>query len=93
MRLDMFLKLSRLIPRRTVAQQFCDKGLIGVNGAAAKSSKEIKTGDSISIRRRNNVTTIRVLDVPAKKQLAKNEAHEIFEIISTETVNDENGLP
>ena len=93
MRLDMFLKLSRLIPRRTVAQEFCDKGLINVNGATAKSSKEIKTGDSISIRRRNNVTTIRVLDVPAKKQLAKNEAQEIFEIISTETVNDESGLP
>jgi ribosomal 50S subunit-recycling heat shock protein len=93
MRLDMFLKLSRLIPRRTIAQEFCDKGLIDVNGATAKSSKEIKTGDTIRISRRNTATTIKVLDVPAKKQLAKNEAQEIFEIISTETLRDESGLP
>lgn len=86
MRLDLFLKLSRLIPRRTLAQEFCDKGLIAVNGAIAKPAKEIRTDDLIEIRRRNTRTTIKVITVPAKKQLSKSEAGEIFEIVSTETV-------
>lgn len=86
MRLDLFLKISRLIPRRTLAQEFCDKGLISVNGSAAKSSKEIKEGDEIEIRRRNNITSVKVLSVPAKKQLSKTEAQEIFEIISAKVI-------
>ena len=86
MRLDLFLKLSRLIPRRTLAQEFCDKGLISVNGTTAKSSKEVKEGDEIEIMRRNSVTTARVVSVPAKKQLSKSEAPEIIEIISTRTI-------
>ncbi|NOT47805.1 MAG: RNA-binding S4 domain-containing protein [Acidobacteria bacterium] len=88
MRLDVFLKLSRLVPRRTLAQEFCDKGLIAVNGVAAKSSKEVKSGDRIGIRRRNTLTTISVADVPARKQLSKTEAQNIYEIISTETIED-----
>lgn len=86
MRLDVFLKLSRLIPRRTLAQEFCDKGLIKVNGLAAKSSKEIKEGDLITIDRRTTSTTARVISVPEKKQLSKSGAQEIVEIVSTETV-------
>lgn len=88
MRLDIFLKLSRLIPRRTLAQEFCDKGLITVNGVAAKSSKEIKTGDRIGIRRRNTVTIVSVTEVPSRKQLSKSEAQTIYEIVSTETIAD-----
>lgn len=86
MRLDLFLKSSRLIPRRTLAQEFCDKGLISLNGTAAKSSKEIKPGDRIEIRRRDAVTVVEVVAVPARKQLSKTEAQEIFRILSTETV-------
>ncbi len=86
MRLDLFLKVSRLIPRRTLAQEFCDKGLIAVNGVAAKSSKEVKAGDEVEVTRRNALTKIRVLSVPAKRQLSKTEALEIFEIVST-TIN------
>lgn len=89
MRLDMFLKLSRLVPRRTVAQEFCDKGLIAVNGVTAKSSKEVKSGDRISIRRRNVFTTVAVTDVPARKQLSKADAQNIYEIVSTETIADD----
>jgi len=50
MRLDLFLKSSRLIQRRTLAQEFCDAGLISVNGTAAKSSKDIQAGDEITIK-------------------------------------------
>ncbi|HEV8590799.1 MAG TPA: S4 domain-containing protein [Pyrinomonadaceae bacterium] len=84
MRLDLFLKVSRLIPRRSVAQEFCDAGLISVNGVAAKASKEIKAGDGITINRRNRVTCISVQSVPDKKQVAKNEAESLVKILSEE---------
>jgi len=93
MRLDVFLKLSRLIPRRTLAQEFCDKGRITVNGASAKSSKEVKAGDRIGIKRRDTITNVEVLEVPAKKQLSKAEAPEIFKLISTESSGEPELLP
>lgn len=86
MRLDIFLKLSRLIPRRTLAQEFCDKGLISLNGSPAKAAKEVKPGDRIEIRRRNTLTAVKVLSVPDKKQLSKSDAGSIFEVVSTETL-------
>ncbi len=85
MRLDLFLKVSRLIPRRSLAQEFCDAGLIAVNGARAKSSKEVKAGDTIKIDRRTTSTTFRITDVPNKKQVTKNEAHHLIEIVSEES--------
>lgn len=92
MRLDLFLKLSRLIPRRTLAQEFCDKGLIAVNGTQAKPSKEVRAGDTVEIRRRNSITEIAVVDVPAKKQLSKTEAQQIFRIVSTRNTEDADPL-
>jgi ribosomal 50S subunit-recycling heat shock protein len=89
MRLDQFLKISRLVPRRTLAQEFCDAGLISVNGATAKSSKEVKSGDEIAITRRDRITRIRVTAVPEKKQVAKNEASSFYEIIEETKTGDE----
>lgn len=88
MRLDLFLKASRLIPRRSLAQEFCDAGLIKVNGAVAKSSKEIKPDDEIEIKRRNRLTTVKVLEVPAHKQISKQNAADLYDIKSEETVPD-----
>jgi ribosomal 50S subunit-recycling heat shock protein len=89
MRLDLFLKVSRLIPRRSLAQEFCDAGLIKVNGLTAKSSKEVKPGDEIEIKRRNRLTKIRVLEIPARKQVARQQAADIYEIISEEILQEE----
>jgi ribosomal 50S subunit-recycling heat shock protein len=89
MRLDLFLKTSRLIPRRSLAQEFCDAGLIKVNGAAAKSSKEVKTGDEIEIRRRNRVTRLKILAIPAQKQVSKQSAADLFEILGEEILEDD----
>lgn len=86
MRLDLFLKLSRLIPRRSLAQEFCDAGLVGVNGLSAKSSKEVKVGDTISINRRTRRTVVRIDSVPDKKQVAKASAADLFTLISDEPV-------
>lgn len=89
MRLDLFLKTSRLIPRRSLAQEFCDAGLIKVNNTVAKSSKEVKADDEIEIRRHNRVTRLKILEIPAQKQVSKNAAANLFEVLSEETVNDD----
>src|SRR5688500_9549948 len=89
MRLDLFLKASRLIVRRSLAQKFCDANLVKVNDAAAKSSREIKTGDEIEIKRHNRLTRIKVLQVPDKKQVSKTDAPNLYEIISDEKLEDE----
>jgi ribosomal 50S subunit-recycling heat shock protein len=89
MRLDLFLKTSRLIPRRSLAQEFCDAGLIKINGAAAKSSKEVKAGDEIEIKRRHRRTLLKVLEIPAQKQLSKQLAGNLFEILSEEALDED----
>jgi ribosomal 50S subunit-recycling heat shock protein len=89
MRLDLYLKTSRLIPRRSLAQEFCDAGLIKVNDAVAKSSKEVKTGDEIEIKRRDRRTLLKVREVPSKKQVSRAAAADLFEILSEETLEDD----
>ena len=89
MRLDLFLKTSRLVPRRSLAQELCDAGRISVNGAAAKSSKEIRAGDAIEIRRRERTTNIVVNSVPSSKQVSKQSAGELYRVVSEESVDDE----
>ena len=84
MRLDIFLKLSRLISRRSLAQDFCNAGLISVNSSIAKSSKEIKLGDTIEIRRRNRITKIQIQSMPTKKQVSKEESATLFKVVSEE---------
>lgn len=89
MRLDLFLKTSRLVLRRSLAQKFCDANLVKVNGAAAKSSKEIKLSDEIEIKRGNRLTRLKVLEVPDKKQLSREYAANLYEILSEEILADE----
>ena len=89
MRLDLFLKTSRLIPRRSLAQEFCDAGLIKINGATAKSSKEIKIGDELEIKRRDRLTRLKVIEIPAKKQVSKQSAESLFEILGEEIIEDD----
>jgi ribosomal 50S subunit-recycling heat shock protein len=92
MRLDLFLKASRLVLRRALANELCDAGLVKVNGAPAKPSREIKTGDEIEIKRRNKLTGIRVLQVPEKKQISKQDAPNLYEILSEETLEQDDWL-
>lgn len=89
MRLDVFLKSSRLVPRRSVAQELCDAELVSVNGRPAKSSKEIKTGDEINIRRRNRLTRVAVLEIPSTKQVSKRGAGELYRMVDETAVDDD----
>ena len=63
MRLDKYLKVSRLIKRRTVANEACDNGLVSVNGRPARASYEVKEGARISLRLGAREVTVEVLSV------------------------------
>lgn len=73
MRLDKFLKVSRLIKRRTVANEACDAGRVLVNGKVAKASLQVKVGDIIEIAFGNKAVKVEVLDLmdTTKKDQAK----------------------
>jgi ribosomal 50S subunit-recycling heat shock protein len=89
MRLDQFLRASRLVPRRTVAQELCEAGAVSVNGAAARSSRTVREGDEIILRRRASVLTVRLLTVPQTKQVSRADAPSLYEIVSDVRVSDE----
>lgn len=80
MRLDKFLKVSRLIKRRTVANEVSDMGRVYVNGNSAKPSKQIKEGDEINIEYANRTVKARVLKVPVNN-VSVQEAQNLYEII------------
>ena len=76
MRLDKFLKVSRLIKRRTVANEACDAGRVLVNGKTAKASLNVKNGDVLEIQFGNKTVKAEILDV--KDTAKKDEAKELF---------------
>ena len=63
MRLDKYLKVTRLIKRRTVANEACDAGRVQINGKPAKASAEVKVGDKITIGFGNKDVSVEVLDI------------------------------
>ncbi|MCA1624558.1 MAG: RNA-binding S4 domain-containing protein, partial [Acidobacteria bacterium] len=83
------LKTSRLIARRSLAQKFCDAGLVKINDFTAKSSRDVKSGDKIEIKKSNRLTKIRILEIPAKKQVSRQDADKLYEIISEEILEDD----
>jgi len=83
MRLDRFLKQSRLIPRRTVAHEVCTAGALLLNGQAAKGGKLIKCGDILEWRQRTKKITLRVVTIPNFPP-SKKEATTLYEVIQTE---------
>ena len=66
LRIDVFLKLSRLAPRRSIAQKLCESGAVPLNGVRAKSAREVRAGDEITIRFRDRIITARVMQVPSR---------------------------
>lgn len=80
MRLDKYLKVSRIIKRRTVAKEVADKGRIKVNGVLAKSSTDLKENDQIEIRFGNKILLVEVLEM--KDSTKKEDALKMYKIIS-----------
>ena len=79
MRLDKFLKVSRLIKRRTVANEACDAGRVLVNDKPAKASVKVKQGDIIEIQFGTRTVKVEVLDV--KDTTKKEEAGDLFKYL------------
>ncbi|SEQ30985.1 Ribosomal 50S subunit-recycling heat shock protein, contains S4 domain [Lachnospiraceae bacterium RM5] len=79
MRLDKYLKVSRIIKRRTVANEACDAGRVMVNDKVAKASVDIKAGDIIEISFGNKVMKVEVVNVAETSK--KEEAMEMYKIL------------
>lgn len=79
MRLDKYLKVSRLIKRRTVANEACDAGRVMINDKVARASADVKVGDIIEIAFGTKAVKVRVLDI--QETTKKEAAQELFEYI------------
>lgn len=80
MRIDKFLKVARIIKRRTVANEICDAGRVFVNGKTAKASTAVKVGDELTLVFGTGETRLRVLSI--KETVRKEEARELYEVMS-----------
>ena len=79
MRLDKYLKVSRIIKRRTVANEACDSGRVMLNDKAARASADVKVGDVIEIAFGNKTVKVRITSV--QETIRKEDAKEMFEYI------------
>lgn len=79
MRLDKYLKVTRIIKRRTVANDACDAAHVAVNGRPAKASYDVKVGDLVEITFGARTLKIRVLEV--KETVGKNDASTLYEVV------------
>ena len=79
MRLDKYLKVSRIIKRRTVANEACTGGRVSVNGKVAKPGADVKEGDMLEIRFGNHVGNYRVVSV--REHVRKEEAQGMYEVV------------
>lgn len=79
MRLDKYLKVSRLIKRRTVANEACDAGRVSINGKPAKASSAVKEGDVLEIQFGNRIVKAEILNV--QETVRKEEAAQMYQIL------------
>lgn len=86
MRLDKFLKVSRIIKRRPLAKTMSDDGRIEVNGRVAKAGTNVEVGDELKIRFGKRIVTYKILDL--KEHAKKEEAEQMIELLSDEKIED-----
>ncbi|MCT8389310.1 RNA-binding S4 domain-containing protein [Leuconostoc holzapfelii] len=86
MRLDKYLKVSRLIKRRTVAKEIADQGRISINGKVAKSSSDVATNDELEVRFGNKTLTVKVVKIVETTK--KEESADMYEIVSETFAQD-----
>jgi len=91
MRLDKFLKVSRLVKRRTVAKTLCDQGRVEVNGKVAKASSEVKAGDELLLRFGQRHLLVRVEQV--RENVRKEEAETLYTVLDSRRVEEEPNGP
>ena len=79
MRIDKFLKVSRILKRRTLAQEACDKGKVTVNGKAVKSRHKIKVGDIVEITYTESSVKFKIKEI--RETVKKDDASTLYEIL------------
>jgi Ribosome-associated heat shock protein implicated in the recycling of the 50S subunit (S4 paralog) len=87
MRLDKYLKVARILKRRSVSKELADKQRVIVNGRKAKPSTDVNAGDMITILFGNRELSVKVLDTP--KQVSKNDATLMFEVVDEKYIDKE----
>ncbi len=87
MRLDKFLKVSRLIKRRPLAKEVADKGRISINGQQAKASSNVKVGDELSIRFGQKIVTVQVEEL--QDSTKKEDAASMYRLLKEERLKEE----
>ena len=86
MRIDKFLKVSRILKRRTLAQEACDKGKVSVNGRDVKPGHQIKVGDVVEITYTSGSLKFKINEI--KETVKKDEAASLYEIITADGQNE-----
>jgi len=84
MRLDKFLKVSRLIKRRTLAKEIAEKGRIMINDQVAKPSSVVKVGDELTVRYGNRIVVVKINEL--KETVRKEEANDMYTVIKEERI-------
>jgi ribosomal 50S subunit-recycling heat shock protein len=87
MRLDKFLKVSRIIKRRTLAKEIADQGRISINGTPGKASSQVKIGDELLIRFGQKLVTVEIANL--KETTKKEEATDLYRIVKEERISQE----
>ncbi|MFD1736908.1 RNA-binding S4 domain-containing protein [Bacillus salitolerans] len=90
MRLDKFLKVSRLIKRRTLAKEVADQGRIKINGIEAKASSNVKIGDTLTVRFGQKLVTVEIDSIQETSK--KEEAAQMYTVIKEERLDSEESL-
>ncbi|CAM4511403.1 RNA-binding S4 domain-containing protein [Paenibacillus sp. FSL H7-0942] len=90
MRLDKFLKVSRLIKRRTVAKDVSEQGRVLVNGREAKPSAAVKVGDELTVQFGQKLVTVRVERIAESTK--KDEASSLYTLVKEEPIAKDNGM-
>jgi len=85
MRLDKFLKVSRLIKRRTLAKEVADQGRIAINGTPSKAASKVAVGDELAIRYGQKLVTVEVLNL--QETVKKEDAAGMYKILKEEKIN------
>lgn len=88
MRIDKYLKLTRLVKRRTVAKELLDRGIFSINGRVAKPSSEVNEGDVIVLPLGRHKITVKVKKIVSYAK--KDDAQDLYELLSDEVINEDN---
>jgi ribosomal 50S subunit-recycling heat shock protein len=90
MRIDKWLKVSRILKRRTISQELAKNERVEINGKAVKPSHEVKVGDEVSVRFGSRKITVKVCSVEDVKK--KQEASQLYEVLKEEYISAETGI-